>query len=416
MKRYCFDRTIDRTNTNSVKWDLLKTNFPKAAEGALPLWIADMDFPCAEPIIEALHRRVDLQIFGYSTEETGEYYDAVCGWYRRHFSWEIDPRSICYSPGIVPAIAFLLRLLTNEGDGVLIQRPVYYPFTGKITGHNRMVINNSLLYENGRYTVNFEDFERKIAKDTTKLFILCSPHNPVGRVWTEQELKRMVEICKKYNKWIISDEIHSDLVRTGVVHHPLEMLCPEYKHKIITCVAPSKTYNLAGLSLSNIIINNPALRERWREDVIGRFSMGHPNPFAITATIAAYTEGEDWLEQVKTYIDENFAFMKQYVDEYFPKTRFSISEGTYLAWIDLSDYISDKKELEVLLQTKAGVVLDEGYIFGDEGACFERINVACPRSILADCLSRIKTAFDGFEDSKLKPSTTYAANSVKEGA
>jgi len=392
VKRYCFDRIIERTNTDCIKWDQIKTNFPKAAEGALPLWIADMDFPCAEPIIEALHRRVDLSIFGYSSEETDKYYKAVCGWYHRRFGWDIAPGSICYSPGIVPAIAFLLRILTKEGDGVLIQQPVYYPFTAKITANYRVVVNNSLLHENGSYTVDFEDFERKIAENNTKLFILCSPHNPVGRVWSEQELKRMVEICIKYDKWIISDEIHSDIVRAGVVHHPLEMICPEYKHKIITCIAPSKTFNLAGLKLSNVIINDPVLREKWREEVTGRFSMGHPNPFAITATVAAYTDGEEWLEQVKSYIDENFAFMKRYVDEQLPKAHFYIPEGTYLAWIDLSDYISDKIELENLLQTKAGVVLDEGYIFGEGGFCFERINVACPRSILKECLNRIKKA------------------------
>lgn len=391
MKKYCFDRTINRINTDSVKWDAVKTNFPKAAEGALPLWIADMDFPCAESIIDALHHRVDQKIFGYSTENTDEYYDAVCGWYSRRFGWKIDPGSICYSPGIVPAIAFLLRLLTKERDGVLIQRPVYYPFSAKIIGHNCVVINNSLLYENGKYTIDFEDFEHKIAENTTKLFILCSPHNPVGRVWTEQELKRMVKICKKYDKWIISDEIHSDLVRNGVIHYPLEMLCPEYKHKIITCVAPSKTFNLAGLKVSNIIINDLILRNRWHEEINKGFSMEHPNPFAITATIAAYTEGEEWLDQVKEYMDENLVFMKQYLDAHLPKARFSIPEGTYLAWVDLSAYVSDKLILEDLLQTKAGVVLDDGYVFGEEGNCFERINIACPRNILAECLNRIKT-------------------------
>jgi len=393
MQEYCFDQIIERTNTNSIKWDQVKANFPKITKGALPLWIADMDLPCAEPIIEALHHRVDQRIFGYSSEETDEYYETVRGWYRRRFGWEMNRTGICYSPGVVPAIVFLLRLLTNKGDGVLIQRPVYYPFTDKIIGHNRVVVSSSLLHENGRYLVDFEDLERKLAEDTTKLFILCSPHNPVGRVWTEQELKKMVEICEKYDKWIISDEIHSDFVRTGVVHHCLEAVCPEYKHKIITCTSPSKTFNIAGMKLANIIINDPGLRERWREE-IERFSIGHPNPLSITATIAAYNEGEDWLEQVKAYIDENFTFMKQYVDSHLPRAYFSIPEGTYLAWIDFSGYVPDKIELENLLQIKAGLALDEGYIFGEEGACFERINVACPRSILKDCLNRIRAALE----------------------
>jgi cystathionine beta-lyase len=222
--------------------------------------------------------------------------------------------------------------------------------------------------------------------------ILCSPHNPVGRVWKPEELRHIVNICKKYEKWIVSDEIHGDLVREGVIHTPLEKACPDYKDKIITCTAPSKTFNLAGMQLSNIVIPNKEYQKVWKRCVSDRFSVDLPNPFGLTALIAAYNEGEEWLEQLKTYLDRNVAFCRRFFEENLPEARMVEPEGTYLLWVDLRGYCSDHKELQNIMFHRARVALDEGYIFGEEGIGFERINFACPKSILEDCLNRMKKA------------------------
>ncbi len=389
MKKYDLDQIIDRKGTYSCKWEQLPEGTPA---DALPLWVADMDFPCADPILEALHKRIDRQILGYSIYENDECKSAVTGWFKRRFNWDVEKNNIFFSPGVVPAIAFLLDILTKEGDGVLIQKPVYYPFSGKIEGNRRTIVNNPLIYQNGRYEIDFEDLEAKMSVPANKGMILCSPHNPVGRVWTEQELKSIVEICKKYDKWIISDEIHFDLVRKGVKHQPLLKLCPEYKDRIIVCTAPSKTFNLAGMQLSNIVIPNPEYQKLWNAETGDKLSVNFASPLGITAVIAAYNESEDWLNQVNDYIDANIAFAKEYFAQNLPKAKMVEPEGTYLIWVDLREYCSDAKKLEELMIQKAKVVLDEGYIFGEEGVGFERINAACPRSILKECLDRMKNA------------------------
>ncbi len=392
MVSYDFDNTIDRKKTNSIKWEHYKDFIKGAPEDALPLWVADMDFPCAEPILKALRSRVDRQIFGYSTYQTDDYMDAVTGWFKRRFDWKIDKSSIFYSPGVVTAVAVLIRILSEPGDGILIQRPVYYPFTNKIEANDRVVVNNPLLYKDGYYSIDFDDLDRKMALKSTKGMILCSPHNPVGRVWLPDELRKIVEICSRYEKWIIADEIHCDLVRKEVTHYPLEKVAFEYQDQIITCVAPSKTFNLAGLAISTIIINNPAYREAWDREANGRLSIGMANPLSIKALIAAYNEGEDWLDQVNDYLDQNIDFAVTYIKENIPGARVIYPEGTYLLWVDLTAYSQDRKELEQLMLNKARLVLDEGYFFGEEGIGFERINVACPRSILSECLKRMKEA------------------------
>jgi cystathionine beta-lyase len=313
--RYDFDVIIDRRGTNSIKLDLL----PEGAPGdALPLWVADMDFSCAEPILRALRQRIDRKIFGYTHCESREYKDAVTGWYKKRMNWDLAAEDIFFSPGVVPAVAFLIECLTAEGDGILIQRPVYYPFTNKIEGSRRKVVNSPLVYENGTYRIDYDDLDAKMSSPSTKGMILCSPHNPVGRVWKQEELRQIADICKKYDKWIISDEIHGDLVRESVTHIPLEKACPDYKDRIITCTAPSKTFNLAGMQLSNIVIPNKEYQKMWKHCVSERFSIDLPNPFAITALIAAYSEGEDWLEQLKTYLDGNVAFCRRFFAENLP--------------------------------------------------------------------------------------------------
>lgn len=394
MGKYNFDKVVDRIDTDSVKWDFRTNCSPKAQKDGLPLWIADMDFECADPIIKALHHRVDHKIFGYSSNNSDKYFDAFCNWYKRRFDWDIDRKSVVFSPGVVPAIALLVRVLTKPSEGVIIQRPVYYPFTNKIENNDRKVINNSLIYEQGTYKMDYEDLNKKASDPNNKVLILCSPHNPVGRVWSEEELKRVVEICKKHEVWIVADEIHLDLIRKGVKHTPLQLLCSDYKDKIVTCVAPSKSFNLAGMQLSNIIINNAELRKEYQHEIVATGGVSSPNPLAIVSAIAAYNESEDWLDELNDYLDKNVEFIKEFLLKNIPKAKLIYPEGTYLVWIDLNAYGLNEIELEDLMFKKANVLLDEGYIFGKEGIGFERINAACPRSILKECLERIKKALD----------------------
>lgn len=400
MRRYNFDKVVNRENTSCIKWDFRANCSTKSTGEELPFWIADMDFECADPIIEALHKRVDHKIFGYSSNKTDEYYSAVCGWYKRRFNWEISKENIFYCNGVVPAISFLVRILTEEGDGVIVQKPVYYPFEAKIKSNNRKVINNPLIYENNTYRMDFEDLEEKAKDAKNKVLILCNPHNPVGRVWNKEELRKVVQICKKHNIWIISDEIHSDLIRKNVTYTPLELACKDYKDKIITCTAPSKSFNMAGMQISNIIINNEEIQERWNNELLN-FSIMAPTPFAIVATIAAYNECEDWIDELNDYIDDNIDFIQSYIKENLPKVKFIYPEGTYLVWLNFNDYNLTSEELEDLMIKNAKILLDEGYIFGDEGIGFERINVACPRSLLKECMCRIKNTLEEYEQQKL---------------
>jgi len=392
--KYNFDTIVDRKGTHSMKVDALPEGSPA---DALSLWVADMDLPCAEPIIKALHDRVERKIFGYTLYDNDECKNAVKGWFEKRFNWHIDIEDIFFSPGVVPALAFLINFLTEEGDGIIIQKPVYYPFMSKIVGDKRKIVNNSLIKHGHTYVMDYEDLEKKFADKHTKGMILCSPHNPVGRVWTAEELRKVVEIAKKYDKWIISDEIHADLTRIGIVHEPLLKIAPEYKERIIICTAPSKTFNLAGMQLSNIIMPNKDYQKQWLEIVLERYSVSICNPFGLTATIAAYTKGEEWLEQVRAYIDGNIEYIRDFVKEYLPKAEMIDCQGTYLVWIDFNAYCSDAKELERMMQQEAKIAFDEGYIFGDEGNGFERINVATPRCNIEECMKRIKAVMDTLE-------------------
>ncbi len=389
--QYDFDQIVDRTGTYACKLEALPEGAPA---DAMPLWVADMDFPCAQPIIKALHDRIDRKIFGYTMYESDQVSQAILGWYKKQFDWDVSQEDVFFSPGVVPALAFLIRFLTQEGDGIIIQRPVYHPFTNKILSSGRKIVNNPLIYQDGAYTVDFEDLERCFADPTAKGLLLCSPHNPVGRVWTPEELRKMVELAKKYGKWIISDEIHSDLVRKGVVHTPLLKLAPEYADHIVVCTAPSKTFNLAGMQLSNIVIPNKEWQKQWSALINDQFSVGDANPFALAAVVAAYTQCDDWLEQVKDYIDGNLQYIRDFVARELPKAKMSDPQGTYLAWIDFNGYVQDPKKLEDLMHNTARLAFDEGYIFGEEGSCFERINAATPRANIEECMRRIKAAID----------------------
>lgn len=393
---YNFDLPVDRSGTNSLKWEFMRKIDPETPEGTLPFWVADMDFACAEPIIEALHARVDRRIFGYSSHETPRYFDAVRGWYRRRFGWEVEPEAIVFSPGIVPAVNYLVEILTKEGEPVIIQRPVYYPFTGAIEARGRRVVNNPLLERDGRYEMDYADLERKADESGARLLILSSPHNPVGRVWTEEELKKLVAVCERRGITIVSDEIHYDLVRRGVRHHPLETVAPQYRDKIVTATAPSKTFNLAGMQLSNLVIHDPALRAAWRDYAGAKLHLELHNALAIEAAEAAFEKGEPWLEELVDYLDGQAEFLGRFLAERLPAARYRVPEGTYLAWIDFSAYggkrPGDAEALVRRLTREARVMLEAGSLFGPEGEGWIRLNFACPRSILAEGLERVAKA------------------------
>lgn len=387
---YDFESIIDRKNTNSLKWEFVSHAIEGAHPDALPLWLADMDFACAQPILDALHRRIDRKIFGYSDHHTDKYYDAVCGWFKRRFDWAIPPENIVVSPGVVPALCFLVRALTEEGQGIIIQQPVYYPFSEAIINNNRRVVNNSLINEDGHYTIDFEDLEQKAQDPENRLMIFCSPHNPVGRAWTPAELTIVADICRENNVILISDEIHCDIVRKGVKHTPIAKLTSN--DQIIVCTSASKSFNLAGMHHANIIIKSQDLRNRWYEEVHRRTLLIGPNTLGIVATQAAYTQGEEWLTQVNGYIDANLDYVAQYLKKNLPSVRYEVPEGTYLAWLDMRPLGYSHIELKALMLERANVALDEGPMFGEEGQGFMRINAACPRPILNECLKRMKLA------------------------
>ena len=378
--KYNFDEIIDRSGTSATKMESLPKGCP---DDALPLWVADMDFACAEPILKALHERIDKKIFGYTMYDTDECLGAVLNWYKKRYGWEEQKENLFFCGGIVSAYAVLLNLLTKEGEGVVIQRPIYYPFTMKANSNGRQIVDSPLIYADGNYTIDFDDLDKKMAEPNNKVLVFCSPHNPAGRVWTEEEIRKVVDICKKYDKWIICDEIHCDLLRCGMTFHPILKVAPDYADRIAVCTAPSKTFNLAGMKTSNIVIHNKELQAAWKELIGGKLSMNGAGTLGLTAMIAAYNEGEEWLEQLKEYLDGNFAYIDAFLKEHLPKAHMVPSEGTYLAWIDFNGYVDgDAEKLEEIMQKKARVALDEGYIFGDAGRGFERINIATPRSVV----------------------------------
>lgn len=383
-----FNVFINRKDTNSLKYDFMTER--GKPENLLPLWVADMDFQTAPAILERLEQTVKHGVFGYS--ETKEpYYDAVAGWYERHFDWRIEKDWLIKTPGVVFALAAAVRAFTKEMDGVLIQQPVYYPFSEVILDNDRILVNNSLKLTDGHYEIDFEDFEKKIVEYQVKLFLLCSPHNPVGRVWKEWELKRIGDICLKHRVIVVSDEIHSDFVYPGHRHQVFSNLGTEYADITVTCTAPSKTFNLAGLQISNIIISNPVLRRKYLKAVAAA-GYSQANLMGIIACQAAYELGEDWLSGLKEYLLENLNFLRAYLREKLPEIKLIEPEGTYLLWLDFRGLNLTEREREWLIVEKAGLWLDSGAMFGPDGDGFERINIACPRETLAKALKQLEEA------------------------
>ena len=393
MVTYDFDRIVDRRNTDCLKYDFaVQRGRPK---DVLPFWVADMDFSIAQEIEDALVKRCQHGIFGYS-EATDGYFAALQNWYLKHFNWQVQRPWLIKTPGVVFALAMAVKAFTEPGDGVLVQQPVYYPFTEVIRDNDREVVNAPLALVNGHYEIDFADLEQKLAKPKVKLMFLCSPHNPVGRVWTKEELLKVGDLCLKYNVITVSDEIHSDFVWDDNAHTPFATLGEEYQQNCIVCTAPSKTYNLAGLQVSNIFIPNQKLRRAFRKQ-IDAAGYSQLNTLGLVACQAAYTYGEEWLTQVKAYIRSNITFVDDYLKQNLPQIKMLPIEGTYLVWLDCSALGMTADEREQWLWHEAKLWLDGGGIFGKEGEAFERINVACPRATLLQGLEQLKAAVDGLK-------------------
>ena len=393
MVDYNFDEVIDRRNTDCLKYDFaVQRGRPK---DVLPFWVADMDFSIAQEIEDALVKRCQHGIFGYS-EATDGYFAALQNWYLKHFNWQVQRPWLIKTPGVVFALAMAVKAFTEPGDGVLVQQPVYYPFTEVIRDNDREVVNAPLALVNGHYEIDFADLEQKLANPKVKLMFLCSPHNPVGRVWTKEELLKVGDLCLKYNVITVSDEIHSDFVWDDNVHTPFATLGEEYQQNCIVCTAPSKTFNLAGLQVSNIFIPNQKLRRAFRKQ-IDAAGYSQLNTLGLVACQAAYTYGEEWLTQVKAYIRSNITFVDDYLKQNLPQIKMLPIEGTYLVWLDCSALGMTADEREQWLWHEAKLWFDGGGIFGKEGEAFERINVACPRATLLQGLEQLKAAVEGLK-------------------
>ena len=386
---YNFDRIISRHKTGSLKFDGAVSRGKPS--DILPLWVADMDFPAPDCVLEALQERISHGIFGYS-EPDSIYFDALAGWFTHRFGYEFDPDWVTLVPGVVYAICTAISAYTKPGDGILIQEPVYHPFRESILANNRRPIVNELRLTKDSYVIDFADFERKIIENDVKLFLLCNPHNPIGRVWQADELREMVRICVKYNVLIIADEIHCDFVFPGHTHLCLPALLPEEKSKIILLTAPSKSFNLAGLQISNVFISDFTLRREFRRTNT-KNGYSQANQLGIAACRAAYLGGADWLDALVTYIGGNMAFLDRFLKDNLPKVRLTPPQGTYLAWLDCRDIGLTPDELDHELVHTAGLWLSRGDTFGSSGAGFTRINTACPRTVLETCMKRFCATF-----------------------
>ena len=388
---YDFDKVIDRHGTNCLKFDFAKERGKNGDE--LSLWVADMDFQVAKPITDALQAQVNHGIYGY-TEVKSDYFDIVKNWFKDNFDWEIKKGSLVKTPGVVYAIAMAVKAFTKEGEAVIIQQPVYYPFSEMIIANNRKLVNSPLVLKDGRYEIDFEDFEKKIVENNVKLFILCSPHNPVGRVWSVEELKRIGDICIKHDVVIFSDEIHADFVYEPNKHHVFASLGESYAANSVIATAPSKSFNIAGLQVSNIFIGNKKLRDAFRNEIV-KSGYSQLNTMGLAAARAAYESGKEWLDEVRAYIKDNLIFFRDYLKENIGELSLIEPEGTYLVWVDFRKLGLSEKQREDLIVNKAKLWIDSGAMFGVDGEGFERFNIACPREYLKMALDSLAKAIKG---------------------
>ena len=383
-----FDEKINRFGTGCTKFDSIPRNgYPM---DTIPMWVADMDFRAPQCVQDALADAVKFGIFGYSLPDES-YFEAVRGWFLRHHGWEVQQEWMLHTPGSDTALAATVRAATRENDAVLLMPPVYYPFYDVIRLNNRRIIESHLNYENGRYSLNFADLEQKIADNDVKLLLLCNPHNPVGRVWTPEELQKIGALAEKYQLTIVSDELHSDFSFPGHPHTPFLKACPQRAEHTVVCTSPSKSFNLAGLRTSNIFIPGEALRTAFKAKLEAA-AIREPNMLGFIACKAAYNGGEEWLEECKAYMRENLAYVRSFLQEKLPQIKLVEPESTYVAWLDCTGLGLNKEQLDELILHKARIWLDTGSMFGQCSALFQRVVLACPRSVVAEAMDRLYEA------------------------
>ncbi|MCI1958645.1 MAG: pyridoxal phosphate-dependent aminotransferase [Clostridia bacterium] len=387
--KYDFDEIVDRSENYAAKFQEADLHY--GTNNVIPLWIADMDFKTAQPIIDAIHKRADQGIFGY-TYRPDEYFEAVRDWQKKRNGYEPDIKKMAFAPGVIPGMRLFINLFSKPGDKIIIQQPVYHPFADVTRNTGRTLVVNKLKCQDGYYTMDYDDFEEK-AKQGIKYFILCNPHNPVGRVWTKDELKRVGDICVKYGIEIISDEIHADLMLDGHEHTVMATVSPEIAKITTTCTASSKTFNLAGLQSSTIIFNDEAKKNIY-VDELKKMDIARNNCFSLVATMAACRYGEEWLEQLLVYISDNMKFIKEYIDKNIPVLKTRIPEATYLCWVDARGLNMTDKELLRFTVDKAGVAFGMGIDFGEGGSGFLRVNAATSRDTLKKAFEKLKNAID----------------------
>ena len=383
-----FDRLTDRRGTDCLKYDFAaERGYPAEV---LPFWVADMDFPAPEPVVKALEQRARHGIFGY-TDIKEDYRKILARWFEKRHGWQVEGEWLSITPGVVFGICTAIRAFTEPGEGVLICPPVYYPFAASIKANGRKLVESPLVEKDGCYEIDFQDFEQKIVANEVKLFVLCSPHNPVGRVWSRQELEQVAAICQKHQVLVVADEIHQDFVRPGHRHTVFASLGAEVADFTITCTSPSKTFNLAGLQISHIFISNESLRRRFRHE-LEAVGYGEPNAMAEVAAKAAYGQGEPWLTELLSYLEENLRRTRAFLAENLPQVKLIEPEGTYLLWLDCRGTGLSPEEQDEAIVQRGRIWLDEGRIFGKGGEGFQRINMACPWAILEEGLKRLAFA------------------------
>ena len=383
-----FDTIIQREHTDSLKYS---APIQGKKKDLIPLWVADMDFLVPKEVEEAISQRAKHGIYGYTEPDMDAFFPPLAQWFALRHSWQVHKEWLVQTPGVVAAIAAAISAFTKPGDGVLVTQPVYYPFTSTIQRNRRKVINSSLVVKDGKYIIDYADFEKKIVDNNISLFLLCNPHNPGGRVWTREELTTIGEICLRHNVLILSDEIHDDFIWPGNTHTVFASINESFLNNTVTCTAPTKTFNIAGLQISNIFIANPELRKKFVSAFLAT-GMRRINPFGIVACEAAYTYGAAWLDAVKAYIYDNILFIRNFTKLNLPELTMMQPEGTYLVWVDCSRLGLTPSALDSFMEEKAGLWLDPGYVFGKDGYGYERINAACARSLLEKALLQLKSA------------------------
>lgn len=387
--KYNFDEILNRKDSNSIKWNIPKMEY--GDEDILPMWVADMDFKVADEILNALKEPIDHGVIGYELMPDS-FYQSIIDWLYKKYNWKVEQEWISYIPGVVPGISVAVNEFTEEDDEILIQPPVYHPFYRVAENNNRIIIENPLKLNNGKYEIDFKDMKDKITEKTT-MSVLCSPHNPVGRVWTREELEEFANICVENNMVIVSDEIHCDLVFKNHKHIPIAAISDEISRSTITLMAPSKTFNIPGLSASVAIIENKDLRDKFNKR-LEKIELIHANTFSVVGFTAAYNKGEQWLREAMKYMEENADYAVKYINENIEGVKTYKPEGTYLLWIDFNGLGKTPEEINNLLIKKGKIMLNNGEMFGAGGEGFFRLNVACPRKTLEDGLSRIKKAVE----------------------